>query len=172
MHSDQHFSSNLRDDHAMEEDVKIIISPSRWARYCWVIVAMHFAYMTWVGPSVPRFGLFAGLVTISFMWNKAVRRRALWLTADEVVVANSDGTHIVPRAGAGVKLIDEHLKGYGYTDVPEWDNSQQPTKRLYIVPADRTQSRIQVDAAQGLTRPQLVAVYEELELALASSGAS
>lgn len=125
--------------------------------------------MVYAGPSVGRFFGIVGVAMIATAWQRHLQRRALWLTEQEVVVANSDETHIVPKAGAAAAIMEDECLPYRYTKKPEWDNTPSASKRLYILPADPNRGRIQVEAAQGLTPPRLRAVVKELEREFAAA---
>ncbi len=89
---------------------------------------------------------------------------ALWLTDDEVVIANSKETHIVPKAGARAIIVDEEQ-----WPIPQqgWDNNRTSMRRLYVIPGDPDRERIRVEAAEGLTPRKLATVLEALEAAVA-----
>ena len=124
-----------RDHQRMDDGVQVLVGPRRsWLRGLWLLLGGR------VHPG----------------WN------ALWLTDHEVVIANSKGTHVVPKAGAGAVVVDEEQWSM---PTPEFDNSRTAMRRLYVVPGDPSLERIQVEAAEGLTPRKLAAVVEALEAA-------
>ncbi len=120
--------------------------------------------MLWTGPSTSGFVVALGLAAIGLAWERHLGRRALWLTEEEVVISNSAATHVVPKAGASAELVREEPNTYrGPFKKPDWDNTITAVRRLYVVPADPSHEKVQVEAAQGLTPRRLQVIVEELE---------
>ena len=119
----------------MDDAVQVLIAPRRrWVRTLWAFVG---------GRLHPG-------------WN------ALWLTDEEIVIANSKETHVVPMIGARAEIV---VEDQWPTPKREWDNNSTAMRRLYVIPGDSSQERIQVEAAEGLTPKRLEAVLETLEAA-------
>lgn len=89
---------------------------------------------------------------------------ALWLTDDEIVIANGKETHAVPKLGARAEVVEVEP---WLVSKPEWDNNRTAMRRLYVIPGDPGRERIQVEAAEGLTPRKLTATVEALEAAVA-----
>lgn len=88
---------------------------------------------------------------------------ALWLTDEEIVIANSKETHVVPRAGASAVVDTEEQWPVPQQD---WDNNRLAMRCLFIVPGDTRRDRIQVEAAEGLTPKKLIETVNALNAAL------
>ncbi len=131
----------------------------------WAVFGAQLIWITWQGPTLARLLAALGVAMIAMAWNRYLGRRALWLTDGAVVIANSDETHIVLKAGAAATLVEEEWPTYRYRPKPTWDNSVTATRRLYVIPNDPGRDRVQVEAAQGLTPRKMRAVVDELESA-------
>lgn len=148
------------------DGVKLILGPPQLiSRVMWVICGLMVLYLVWAGPSVARFFNPVGIGMIAFAWQRYIGRRGVWLTDDEVVIANSSETHIVPKAGAAAAIIDEQHRSYLARPKPKWDNTVPAVRRLYVIPADPNRERVPVEAAEGIMPKQLARVADELDSA-------
>ncbi|MGH1492853.1 MAG: hypothetical protein ACRBK7_26245 [Acidimicrobiales bacterium] len=151
----------------MDSKVRVLLGPPRWSWGIWALFGLQVVRMLWTGPSRAGIVTAFGLATIAWAWDRHLSRRALWLTEEEVVIANSSETHVVPKAGAAAALVREEPTVYRAK--PDWDNSVTAVQRLYVIPGDQSQGRIQVEAAQGLTPRKLRVIVDELEAAFADA---
>ncbi|MEM7324220.1 MAG: hypothetical protein AAF531_14110 [Actinomycetota bacterium] len=151
----------------MELDVRILLGPPRWTWVVWGLLGLQILWSLWTGPTFASFFTTVGIAAIAVAWERHSRKCALWLTRDEVVIANTEETHVVPREGAEAAVVSEDVFPNRYRS--RWDDTDTTTRRLYIIPADPSRNRVRVEAARGLTPRRMRAVAEELELAFAES---
>ena len=151
----------------MDLDVRVLLGPPRWTWLVWGALGLQVIWSLWTGPTFASFFTTVGIAVIALAWERHIRKCALWLTDQEVVIANSEETHVVPREGAEASVVKEDYFPYRYR--ADWDDTNTTTSRLYIIPAGPERKRIRVEAAQGLTPRRMKAVAKELELAFAES---
>lgn len=135
----------------------------------WAVFVLHLGWVLWQGwPTITRVCTSLGIGVVALAWERHLRGRALWLTKDEVVIANSSETHVVPKAGAGAALVE--IDKFPYHRKIDSTDTSTSVKRLYIIPGDRSRKRIQVEAAEGISPRRMRAVVDELEMAFSEVG--
>ena len=152
-----------------EDSIRLLKGPPIRQWIGWVLWAGHFLWAVRDWISVIDVGVSVGFGLLAVALRKGLRRRALWVTHDEVIVSNTDEMHVIPIAGARAELIrtDHGI----WASKPEFDNTPTAQLRLFVIPADRSQPRVPVEAGLGMMPPKLRRLEAELQAAILDAAA-
>ncbi len=147
-----------------DDSVRLLQGPPRRQWIGWAMWVMHFGWAIRDWISVIDVGVSFGFVVLAIAIRKGLRRRGLWITAHEVIISNTDSMHVVPIEGCRAEIRRYETAGWGFK--PNFDNTQTAQAKLWVIPADRSQPKVAVEAGIGLTPPKLRRLEAELQAAI------
>lgn len=153
----------------MRSERTLIQRAPRWYLYGWMVLLAVAVGVAVTRPWYLGIGVMTGFLLISWMVGRGIARRAVWLTPEDVVVVNGGETVAVPRANTSVRVVagaSSFLWSRG--DQPDWDNSKNDRRLLYLVHQAETRETVQVEAALGLTPRRFDSLVDTLERALSA----
>ena len=159
-----------RNDGLMSEDsIRLLQGPPIRQWIGWMMWAMHFGWAIRDWISVIDVGVSFGFAVLAVALRKGLKRRALWVTNEEIIISNTDEMHVVPIDGCKAEIRSYERTGFGAK--PRFDNTNTAQLKLWVIPADRTRPRVSVDVGLGMTPPKLRRLEAELQAAILDAAA-
>ncbi|MEM8707087.1 MAG: hypothetical protein AAGE98_11570 [Actinomycetota bacterium] len=147
-----------------DDSIRLLQGPPARQWIGWIMWAMHFGWAIRDWISVIDVGVSFGFAVLAIALRRGLRRRGLWVTNEEIIISNTEQMHVIPIEGSSAKLMRTD-NGF-WAHKPDFDNTQTAQLKLWVIPADRTQPRVAVDAGLGLTPPKLRRLEAELQAAI------
>ena len=152
-----------------EDSIRLLQGPPMRQWIGWMMWAMHFGWAIRDWISVIDVGVSFGFAVLAVALRKGLKRRALWVTSDEIIISNTDEMHVVPIDGCTAEIRSYERTGFG--SKPSFDNTGTAQLKLLVIPADRTKPRMPVDVGLGMTPPKLRRLEAELQAAILDAAA-
>lgn len=126
---------------------------------------IHLVWGVRDGISLIDVGVSFGFVVLALAIRRGLKRRGLWVTADEVIVSNTEEMHVIALDGAKAKIMDS-ARGIVSNNQPAFDNTKNSQMRLFVISGDREQAPVAVEAGLGLRPSRLRQLEAELQAAI------